>query len=468
MENTFELYAREQEHLEKEKKEHPELFVQADRSDSLESLVRIGVDLPLGKLPRGYIKFTPTDFIVEEIDSENAIRNVDFHPPSFEGLDSTSPTMYADLVKVGISTVDATKNLASALGVEEKNIGSAGIKDAYALTSQKISIRGVKLDALQNLEVPSLFLKNISSGKGAIQTGNLWGNRFTIFVRTEHDIAREDLSSALEQAQKNGVWNFFWFQRFGNRLLSHWWGLLLFQGNYRDTIQSYLCDPGPRELPYFYQLRTKAKELLGNWHALKGLFSAVPYSFRYEISLIEYLEKNQGDYVGALSSMPEQVKLWMYAYSSFLFNRTLSSYASHNSAPPETLPLVLSMDASDRALYKDFLDVDEVPNQFEKNLRAFPFVRLMHRMVDTKFYPVIHGYKTIPEGVVLSFDLTKGSYATTFLSHFFALTEGMPIPSWVKRTEYDTKELLGTGSLKETKERLQKYIIERSEREDGE
>lgn len=461
-ENTnqiFKLWQKEQEFLERAKFENPSLFIKPEPIASPEILERAGIILPENSLPLGFLKFHPLDFVVEEIGSGGTMSTVDFKEMSTPEQLEKDQTVYADLVKVGISTIDAVKELSRCLNIEERQVGTAGIKDAIALTSQRISIRGASKEKFATMRPASLFLKNIEVGKGAMEVGGLEGNRFTILVRTEREISQEDLEVQLRTRASQGFWNFYWLQRFGNRLLSHWWGLLLFRGDLRGTVESYLCDPGHHDLPIVGQAREKAKTVFGQWKEMINIFSPFAYTMRHELAMLEYLQKHPNDFHGALKHIPEQIKLWVYAYVSYLFNRYLSMRIQNRMHCPETLPLVLSMNPQDREPYKTFLQVDQVPRQFEQNLRRFPFIRLSTRNVSTRLRANIHGAKALPEGVAISFDLEKGSYATTFLAHLFTLTSGVPVPSWVRKTEYDLKEVFGTGSLQETKKYLEKYIV---------
>ena len=126
-----ELWQREQAVLAGEKARMPELFIPTQKAlDELNT--RIGILSFPRDLPRGYIKYSPLDFIVEEIRQDGRVITVDGDGgvPLMEG----TGTIYADIVKVGISTLDAATRLANALGIEAKQIGHAGIKDAVALT----------------------------------------------------------------------------------------------------------------------------------------------------------------------------------------------------------------------------------------------------------------------------------------------------------------------------------------------
>jgi len=454
----FERFQEEQKHFEEIKKDHPEFFVQQEHTASRDILERIGIFLPSKNLPLGYIKYHPFDFIVEELGLDGTVSTVE--PAAlFSQSNGSGQTIYADLVKIGIATVEATRELAVFLDCEEKSITGAGIKDAYALTSQRMSMRGIPLEALKKIPATHFFCKNATLGKGVISTGQLEGNRFTILVRTEQPVNEQEIIQKVHELEKNGFWNFFWLQRFGNRLLTHVWGLHLFQGDYEGALRSYLCDTGPRDLPYFQHLRGEAEKIYGDWNALEKLFSPIPYAFRYELGIIRYLQKNPRDILGALNTMPDQIKLWVYAYASYVFNRVLSQCANGSRDCESALPLVLSYKKSDQAPYYTFLYGDEVPNNFGENFKPFPYIRLSPRSVDTRIKPMIRAVKSIPEGVAISFDLKKGAYATTFLAHLFTLQEGLPLPAWIKTTDIDMKELLGVGSLQEVKKILEPYIV---------
>ena len=106
------------------------------------SLRSIGIEGVYGDRPVGYLKLYPQDFVVEEISKEGTVRTIDLGDDSAL-MDGEGSTYYADLVKMGISTLEAKEQLAHALHIDEKNIGYAGIKDKLALTSQVISIRGI-------------------------------------------------------------------------------------------------------------------------------------------------------------------------------------------------------------------------------------------------------------------------------------------------------------------------------------
>jgi len=451
----FEKWQKEQVFLQAQKVISPELFVKVAGLEPEKQLSRVGIALPITPLSPGFVKYYPFDFIVEEWLADNSVVTVDSDIPS--STVETAPFFHADLVKIGISTIDAIKELASKLNIKETQIGYGGIKDAIALTSQRISVSGVSLSQLLSLPEGNFFLKNIQPAQTAISMNNTLGNRFTIFVRTPEPLDEKLFVERLTEIQEHGFWNFYWLQRFGNRLLSHWWGLLLLQGKEEKAVRSYLCESGPNELPYIANLRDQANKQFENWEEIIKLFEPLGFTLRNELLLLNSLKEYRRDYVGALRAIPEQVKMWVYAYGSSLFNEILTFGSREPSGVPSSLPLLLSNNNTDHEIYRNFLERDKVGMDFANKIRRFDFIRFVSRKAETKLFPKILGYKLLPEGVILSFDLPKGAYATTFLSHIFTL-DGR-IGSVVKDTAIDMKELLGTGTASPTLRKLEKFIV---------
>jgi TruD family tRNA pseudouridine synthase len=460
--SAFEKWKAQNEYLNKLKAERPELFAKSQQIDSETTLRAIGITLPTGTRPLGYLKYTPFDFVVEEIGLDGQISTVDYDEPRLPLQSAENKTIFAELVKIGIPTAEAIKELSRTLNIPAEQIGRAGLKDAVAVTSQKLSFRGINAEQLLNLPKSNYFLKSLAAGNHQLDSGNLLGNRFTILVRTENHPDETWLQAELKRLYQSGFWNFFWLQRFGTRLLSHWWGALILRGDYEGAVKSFLCDFGPRDTLYYKNLRRQASQLFGDWEGMQKLFAPLPYSLRHELAVVEYLSHFRLDYVGALKTILDQTQLWVYAYASFLANRLLSLAAHSNQNLPETLPLPLSYNKSERKLYQRFFAADRIAEDFEKYLRPFN-IHINSRKIPTKIVPTIHTFKVLPEGVVICFDLPKGAYATTFFAHLFTLAGGLPYPAWLKKTEYDVKEILQQGSLAKTREVFKDYTIIKEE-----
>ncbi|MBL8030100.1 MAG: tRNA pseudouridine(13) synthase TruD [Candidatus Doudnabacteria bacterium] len=461
--SNFELWSEEQEFLKPVKREHPEWFKHPKDADIAAIYKSVGIELPedFNSFPKGYVKFHPFDFIVEEVGEDRKITTVENGECKIENYTETPKTIYATLVKLGASTLDVTKELAKYLSIDPKQIGYAGIKDAVALTAQRISIRGVRAEKLEALPKNiNWFLKDIEYSNGALNKGQLFGNKFTIFVRTEESLDSEKLEKDLRKIESEGFWNFFWFQRFGNRLLGHKMGASVMRGNYTEAVRNYLVQSGMNDLPIYKAIRDQANKSFGNWTAMKKVFMGFPFSMRNELLMLDYLIENGKDYQGALKQVPEQIAIWVQAFSSFLFNKMLSKYALEGQTPPNVLPIASSNIREERELYGKWIKEERVPMGFDDHLKPF-YLHIQYKSIKipTKIYPKIHSFQVVPEGLVVSFTLDKGAYATTFLSHLFRLY-GIESEN-IKDITYDIKALLKNGNSVETFERLKNFIPER-------
>ncbi|MBI2052858.1 MAG: hypothetical protein HYT34_01280 [Candidatus Ryanbacteria bacterium] len=83
-------------------------------------------------------------------------------------------------------------------------------------------------------------------------------------------------------------------------------------------------------------------------------------------------------------------------------------------------------------------------------------------MIKTRVRPVLHQSKIERGGILLEFDLEKGSYATTFLTHLFRLMSGLP-PENIEKETLDPKTVLGRPSLTKTFAKFEKIIHPKTE-----
>lgn len=448
--SPFNEWQKEKKFLDKERVEHPELFLRPVLVDDDATLKSIGIENAFGARARGHIKLFPEDFIVEEVSKDETLHTIDDGSLVLDGSlpEEGVRTIWADLVKMGLDTIEVVNELSRHLGIDKKFIGTAGIKDKHAVTSQAISMRGVKPEQLKDITAPNFFLKNLSFGKGALQIGDLLGNRFTIYTRTLERQDKAQLNESLRDLEEQGFWNFFYLQRFGTpRLISHKLGLLILQGKFEETVKWSLSQSSEHEVSYYKQVRAKILEQWGNWKEISAIIDTLPYSFRSERKMVAHLLKNPTDFIGALNQIPEQIKLWVYAYASFLFNKTLSRLIATEEEIPFSLPLALSRDPRAKDFYGDFFALHKIEPPFA-HLKNFPYVQKPEKDIEILKKFTLHGVETTDAGVVLDFFLEKASYATTFLSHLFILSQGQPVPEGISIEEVDTKMVLGMGSIK--------------------
>lgn len=149
----------------------------------------------------GRIRVEPEDFEVREI-------------PTYlpEGKGSHA---YALVRKRGLTTRDLVLALQRE-GLNEKEIGVAGLKDKHAVTEQWLSVPQSSASALGALErIPGVELLERSRHRNKLGIGHLRGNRFTIRIRETGPGAGSRARAVLAELERRGVPNYFGPQRFG-------------------------------------------------------------------------------------------------------------------------------------------------------------------------------------------------------------------------------------------------------------
>jgi tRNA(Glu) U13 pseudouridine synthase TruD len=174
--------------------------------------------------------------------------------------------------------------------------------------------------------------------------------------------------------------------------------------------------------------------------------------------MIKYLLDHPGDFLGALHTLPDQVRLWIYAYDSYVFNRKLSELIQRGDVPL-WLPFLTSFNPNDWKPYQKFLEEDGVKLP-SRSYRDFPFIRVESRRCSTLQPIEIHAAVFNDRAASFSFSLPKGSYATSFLTSFFTLASGLPIVPGIYTDPVDAGTLTGRGSLAPVLERF-KIVLDR-------
>jgi tRNA pseudouridine13 synthase len=125
--------------------------------------------------------------------------------------------LWLDIEKNGANTAFVAQQLAEAAGVQERDVGYAGLKDRYALTRQWFSIYLPKGDTpdLTQLQHPEFKVLSQSRHVKKLRPGDLQGNRFRIVLRNVTG-DRPAMEANLKAIAAHGVPNYFGAQRFGH------------------------------------------------------------------------------------------------------------------------------------------------------------------------------------------------------------------------------------------------------------
>ncbi len=253
----------------------------------------------------GVIKESPEDFMVEE---------VPLYLPCGEGEHT-----YAVIEKRGLTTLDALRRIARALGVSDRDIGYAGMKDAVGITRQTISIPRVPPEQVSALELPGIRVLSAALHRNKLRLGHLAGNRFRIRVRGVREGALEKAGAVLAVLGRRGVPNYFGAQRYGVQGNSHLVGRALVQRDCRAAIDRIIGDPAAVRDDRWREAIEAYRR--GEIEASIRLF---PGHCRTERDILQRLAGRPDACEKALYAVhPRLKKLYLSAFQSSLFDQVL-------------------------------------------------------------------------------------------------------------------------------------------------
>jgi tRNA pseudouridine13 synthase len=267
----------------------------------------------------GYIRAKNEDFYVEEIPETY---------PSGEG-----PNTWLWIEKNSRTTLDVVLDIARELKINRKQMGFAGMKDKKAVTRQWICISNKTPEELQGLEekLHNVKIINITPNQKKLRMGQLVGNKFRLMVRGVDDpeSATQEAQEILNQLKERGVPNYYGYQRFGkDRPNTHLVGKALIKGGVKDAVDRYIGHPYDTEPKHIQEARRFYDE-----GELEESLESMPSGMRYEKMMLRALikemkkkgELTEKSYILALRSIPKPLsRMFVHAYQSYLFNRAVS------------------------------------------------------------------------------------------------------------------------------------------------
>ncbi len=256
----------------------------------------------------GIIRNRPEDFFVQE---------VPIYEPSGEG-----GHVFFEAQKVGITTREAIRRIAQALGIAPRNVGYAGLKDRHAITRQMFSVPaegGINEERVMTMKARDVFPHWAARHVNKLKVGHLAGNRFALKIREVNpgDVVR--LRPALDELAAHGLPNYYGEQRFGvdpDRSTDEL-GLSLVRGEHEQFCDLLLG--GPDHRPDVAEARR-----LYDAGQLTAALAAWPGNVATERRVLDVLAKS-GDARKAAMAVDKTTR-WFYisAAQSAVFNRVLS------------------------------------------------------------------------------------------------------------------------------------------------
>lgn len=151
---------------------------------------------------RAAMRTTPEDFVVEE--------QLGF------AASGQGEHVFLQIEKRLANTVWVAQQLARWAGVAERAVGYAGLKDRHALTRQTFTLHlpGREAPSLESMAIEGVRVLSADRHQRKLPRGALRGNRFVLTLR-EVEGERAAIDERLMQIAARGVPNWFGAQRFG-------------------------------------------------------------------------------------------------------------------------------------------------------------------------------------------------------------------------------------------------------------
>jgi tRNA pseudouridine13 synthase len=124
--------------------------------------------------------------------------------------------LFVSFRKTDLTTLEAVRRLARALGVDPRSAGFAGMKDRRAITTQTASFAlPLDRDVPECAPIEGIEILSMRRHRHKLRTGQLRGNRFALILRDIDASVRATVDGALTELCEHGVPNAFGRQRFG-------------------------------------------------------------------------------------------------------------------------------------------------------------------------------------------------------------------------------------------------------------
>jgi tRNA pseudouridine13 synthase len=257
-----------------------------------------------------------TGGIFKESVEDFEVTELPLYPPIGSGEHT-----YLLVEKKGLTTLEMLRRLAKAIGIQERELGYAGMKDARGITRQTVSVPRMAPAELLALEIPGLTFLAAELHNNKLRLGHLAGNSFRIRLRQVAAEALPRAESVLAALLQRGVPNFFGSQRYGSQGNSAAVGRKLLQGDHEGAIRALIGTPEAVRDERWQQgiAAFRAGDLAAALELLPG-------SCRTEREIIRTLLRKPGEWQRGVKTIhPRLVALYLSACQSELFDRVVSA-----------------------------------------------------------------------------------------------------------------------------------------------
>ena len=351
---------------------------------------------------------TPLHFDFKQTVERFFVEEIPLYTPSNSGN-----FLILKIKKTDMSTWKLISVLSKATGLQERDIGYAGLKDKNATTIQYISIpKQAEKELNKNLTTERVEILDCLYNKAPIKVGHLKGNRFSIILQDINEKDAKFFTTTAKKMQKVGIPNYYGYQRFGEDARSYLQG--------KEIAHSGKRLKGSKEklLVSAYQ-----SYLYNKWLGERVKLSTIIASN----SVVQAAKKLQypEELVKVLAKQPQFFKLFLgdllmpYPYGKLSYVKDMHQSAqafSQEKLSPTGLLCGANVDRAKSDAYYLEEPYDDTELNALRGDRRFAWI--WPKEVETS-------YIAETKSLTVDFYLPKGSYATTFLEEVgkFSLKE---------------------------------------------